>query len=156
MNDDGGLPFLPQMAEGLMDEKGNFRLDHSILEKHYRKLVADEAEAVAYLLKAFKKWNIGDYSYELSETHLKLDVELPEDSSMAARLGGEPSYRLAAIFPPTHPLYELAVGYNALANSEQTREISLTIVEQTLILYWQFGPDSAFEGALRKLLRRPL
>jgi len=57
---------------------------------------------------------------------------------MIQRLSGDPSYRLSAIFPSDHDLYELAAGDNGLAFSEKTLELGMIVLENTLVVDWHF------------------
>lgn len=131
-----------------MDEKGRFELDREVLRKHYAALAANECESVRFLLKSAKRWGQTGPVLELEGSRLKLKIEFSDDSPIPQRLCVDPSYRLAAIFPSSHCLYELAVGYNGLAYSETTRELSLTLLENTVVIDWHFEPDAELESAL--------
>ena len=152
MNLDGALSehLLQQVADGLRDEEGHFRLDRSVLRKHYARLVVDEGDAISFLSRSAESWGEAGLGFEMNGSRLRLEMVYPGDSPILQRLIGNPSYRLSAIFPPDHILYDLAAGYNGLAFSEQTLELDLTLVENRLVVDWHFKPDAELESALRK------
>lgn len=151
MNLDGALSehLLQQIADGLRDEEGHLRLDRSILRKHYARLVANECDSVSFFTRSAERWGEAGLSFEMNGPRLTLQMEFPADSPIPHRLSGDPSYRLSAIFPSDHYLYELAAGYNGLAFSEKTLELSMTVLQNTLVVDWHFKPDAELESALR-------
>ena len=157
MDLDGGLSsyLLQQVKSGLLGEGERFQLDRGILKKHFGALAANESESVSYFLRSAKRWGGDVLCAQLTGPHLKLELEFPESSPIPQRLIGDASYRLSAIFPTSHFLYELAAGYNGLAFSERTRKLSLTAFKNSIVLEWHFEPDRDLETALRLTLDGP-
>ena len=131
-----------QVAEGLLDEEGRFRVDHSLLKRHYEALVSNEHEAVSYFMKSAERWESAKFESELKGSRLRIEIEYPENCPIPQRLGEEPSYRLSAIFQSNHYLHELAAGYNGLAFSKKTRDLSLDFLSNTLVLECRFVSDA--------------
>ena len=148
------LNLLTDQSEAILDCKGRFRIDRNVLKDHYCSLLDDDLEAILFLVQGAHRWESSGIRIRLIRAELLVDVVLTEDSPVRDRLGEDPENRLSALFAESHFLYEFSLGYNVLAYSELTNEVTLELDIKGLSLSWKFCESVELRTAIWDLLHK--
>jgi hypothetical protein len=142
-----------QKADGLLDSEGRFRIDLSVLKDHYSSRFEHDYQAIVCCVQSAQRWDATGVEIRLGMSELKMNIDLAADSFVLERLGEDPKFRLSALFPQTHYLYEFATGYNVLAHSELSRRVEIAVSDQRVTVIWEFIPSSELRSSIWDLLR---
>jgi hypothetical protein len=145
------LDLLALQQDTLLDPDGRWRIDERLLKQHYSSLVESDLEALLSLARSAERWK-AKMKVRLLSDEVRIDIALKTDSPVRDRLSETPHYRLSAIFPRSHFLFEFAAGYNILAHSDLGRDVAVRMDEKKLFISWKFEESAELTEAIQTLL----
>ena len=142
-----------QGATGFFDSEGHFKIDREALKERYGSLLENDLEAVLFFAQCAHRWKANKLELTILKKRFQARLHLPEQSIVLARLGSNPTRVLEAFFPQSHPLFELAMGYNILTYSALTQETEVSLDENVLCFHWDFqGKISLLSSTRMKIV----